>query len=1075
MTNSVNTSGNPSNSNSFALIPLHNPAITAAAAASDEQSNAATAASAAQSTAAASESASPELIARASELSQQLGLPPITNLPSENNPGALIKALNKQLNGPDYLERGLKEAADDTKRANSVVPMLKWPNAYRNLLLHDAVLLHFLKMWSDLETSTKAVSLKDRCFFISLLSELQFRPHCKENAEAFKSFQKKISQTLGPQLKELWALNFLGTSIHFYGKRVSDFLPGSTTAASAATSALVMNRQAERMETINITTVHLPILIRSVLSLVDDSINDFRNDGLKNLEDLKKLLRIQGVNLEDLSKRFSSFCMICSARRKDVEEKLNRFVLQLRQGVSPKHIEFLLNDVLSKIELFGTQAKELDKSIENFFPDLKYFIPLEELKRIYDEEFCYKFDVDTPKDFAKDISSGSMKTVLKIADAQLDIEEALKQIEERSKTKKSSKLKTKGLLGEAELLQMTQLLRKEQAKMSNLLQSVKQATLGVVKFTHLAAKQANSDDELRTKYQEELATQVRTKAISQQQLDEKLSDLKMLYRLFCRNRAQLDMLGKGLAALKVFLKGYQSTWCDAPAIEMVDLDVLWPEFQDYNSEDQEVFKTASNQKTNSKDSKIESETFTKEEDASAVDSEKSSSATSVGVASATQVVPKYSLLQNLNPLRSAVRTSFEPTAPLLSKLSMADSALHLGILGSTVSLLKHTQAASTFAKYSSHLMHRVVRSSAIASELAYTSRHLTKHMPREAITHSHLDMEAKLSLANGTSSNSRFANYLRRIDFGSVSSRYEESAVALCNHKKLALPVTLQWCVGSTPFQQSDLFQLASDTFFFAETITGQKDVRYSDMLLRENPATAANAASKSTAQESELAPFLKETLANLSHIILKVKSKVQEYEKSTDSQSVLLTITWKDALSRLMDLSDALTLWVAHPQAEFFASHVDSILTATQLQDELIEEALHITINGKARRGHELASYRSMRGCTLSETEAKAIFDFDIGTGSQYVHRHQYYLKHRGTNSITGKNQPKALAWRLDAMEVSMNSEAYDSGMTPGNGRKIDFAKMQREIIEKVSVMVAITKASVNFKIAPKAATAAS
>lgn len=877
------------------------------------------------------------------------------------------------------------------KQAGLLIPSIKWFPQYEYLDVENAVLLHLLTAWKTIATEGKADE-KDKALITKLLFALAARPFDPLNKNLFDSFKRKMSLPSQQHLKDCHALSFLSTSPCFKKRLMFSLLPSDTR-----NGAIPFNRK--ELATYTLTTILF--FAKTVLSLSNNVMQGLEygdlNDGYKALNGILQLKR---ANLESVITDSKRLALNCSARKKDIEDKIDFLTLQPLTEVAPTKLQYYVQYVYSRMQLLIEQAENCIKSFNDLPPELDSFFPKKDVYAILQEAYYYTLDDDPaityrePASFLDTLGSGKEKK----------IDDLMSTLFSREMVKKNKQPK----------------FSKEFQKLQELLKE----NPGITDCEYLQKK-------VQLKFN-----------CTQSEIDLLFANAKIYYRQIRRYKAHLDIFYSGLAILRLLIDKYSFLWLeegDSKKAPMPDLDALWPEFHDDIPEEIETL-------TPTAQSSIDIQSAEKEEE-SAVEFAPASAA-----ATAVMQKPAGTLMQRMLPLRKAA-LSFSPSTqnPLVVKLSNADAAFHLGLLASTVSLLQHAEKSSKGSTYISQLMKRVVRSSAIGSELIYTSRSSAK-----TISHSHVEMEQSAKLAD----NARIKNFLQKIDYGSVSSRYPEGTMERYVHRKLPFPKTLLWCLGKEKYQFKDLFELAEDAVHFFEHAAGQPH-QISEMMKKESAAQPAAAAA--SAHAFPIQKLLKEPINDLSIIINKIHSKIKGLNEPKDALSIQIQKTWKRALTRLNYLKDALQFWIAYPQAEHFASHADDVLLALQLQDEIVEEAVHLTLNKKMQRSHKLIRFRELRAYEFEKNERAALYDLDIGPGAQYVHRYQYILKHRKKDPIAPKQQPKALSWRLDALEVSMNSEAYDSGMTPA-GRKIDYADLQRQIIQKIGIMLSITKKTLSL-----------
>lgn len=998
-----------------------------------------------------------ELVKKVSLASEALGLPSVTSLPPIDNEAALAEALSNHFNPPSKKKEFAEKEIQAVKQAGLIIPLLKWPQAYQQLTVKRAIQLHLLKFWKSFEATGK-IEHADKGFMITLIHSLQGRPFHDFNKKTFEQFKSKVSPLLRKEFKDYHALLFLTSSPHFTDKTIQALTPQPLTAAAVVPS--IANHRAELL---HLTTACLPVFTKGVISLLNDTLFLLQQeDFTKNILIIKNLTFKQ-QDLEAFTRDLKRFCTICAARRNDVEEKMHLLMLQLQSGGSQDHIRYYLQDIFSKIALFRSQAEKLRSSLKAVYPHLDCLFPSLEVNAIYKEEFCYSFDDSSAQEDMLELTRTMAASQFGFASLKSQMDDSNKKVNEITDLVKATESnKHDDEADKSESMALMQSVADKTNELSTIMTKMSESHFKL--FDQFGSSMqalnnlAKSKNILRETVEKKFKKLVKQKKITQDKLNDKLAVAKVLFRQMCRHEAQLDVFTTGLDALKHFLEEFQTIWLDTPKAEMPDLDVLWPEFHDRIPHELETLKFSP-----TKSSDLEKENDSKAEAAEV--SVTATAAASAAAAKASDPQSQSTFTQNVMVLSKLTRANFSPHDPLVSKFSLSDAALHIGILASTASLLRHFNSNKSIAGYIPHMSKRIVRNSSVATELIYSARLFAQNAPYETISHSQLDMELIAKIANSVShmpSKKRIDKFLQDIDYGSVSSRYPGVTVGLCAHKKLAVPKTLQWGTQEKPILLKEVQELASDTFLFIEHAIGQKTHAISEMIQKELSLSSPAMTSMGKNTHSTL---LNPIFNDLSIVMNKVQAKVKRYEDAVDPLMIQSKTIWKDALSQLQNLNDALNLWILFPQAEFFASHVDAILTATQLQDELVEEALHIAINSKVLHSHKLFLYRELRACQLEPQEHAAIYDFDIGSGAQYVSQHQYFLKHRKENPIAPKQQPKALSWRQDALEVSMNSEAYDSGMTPA-GRKIDYPELQKQIIQKVAMMLNITKKTLTNKL---------
>jgi len=934
------------------------------------------------------------------------------------------------------------QAAAALASARVIIPALKWSEEYRSFPLHDVLPLQFLKEYRALD---RELTFNDRVILLKLLQKLLVRPCHALNKKTIESCKAKLAEPVRKKMQTFFAaLNIFAIQAVFKDRAFVDlYAPGPACIPL------------DPMARIKIIAQNLPVLTDTMLStlqLILDQCRDKKELSKDNL--LRKAFGDNAHLVMTSDVLFSGpkgvlmcknmlfqFFTLSSARKKILENKIAFILNQLQNSTSALSLLYHLKETLQLISLLSVCSNQLFYTVMETVRSFRALLPAEQQAEIKPHASLHDLD-----DITFPEHPGDLKSLLEHYSnraigprcTQLFLLRDLPQY-------------PKGPLPPRDPNNRKVVPRDEENYLLHFEECRSQYLKALEEGSKEIAKSSARSTEARQKMNAFVAQAIRTNRTSQTEValhrhlmkDSCLEIFPFVTRL-SHFRCALDNFSHFLIDIECMLK-------NSSAEAAQDVDVLWPEFCDFSPDEEAAPPPpAAASKDHAKDEKAAPD---------AIEAALAKKVEPLAAAAASRA-PAASLLhltclQRLSALRLATALHYE-RGNALAKLSMQDASFHVGVLGSHLGLFQQLNSTEVLKRHVPHMIQRIVRSAAIASELVYTAK-LPAGQAVGKLSHSHPELEniVQLTAKLPASDKTRLRLFLQAIDYGSVSSRYPSNTAALCEYRKLALPDTLQWLLGKTQCDEKQLTGFISDTLFFMECITGNAD-RLSEVITKELYTVSAAPQTKKSAQEQIFRPILED----LTRIIAKVKGKIGQCQPLKDSLSKRLTQTWSDALWNLQNLQATLELWMELPQTEYIASHVDAILLAVQLQDELIEEALHMTKHKTTERSHDLLQYRELREHELSEQDRATLYDFDVGYGAQYPNRYKAWLQRQ---DVRHEIAPRALSWRFDALNASLHSDAYDAGMTPAGCKKINPAALQKEIVERVHMMLKLTKATLD------------
>lgn len=968
--------------------------------------------------------------------------------------------------------------------APSYLKDLNWPSSLDELKLEEALQY---ELTSFFERIQQAVILPSEAhqLFIQVLNRFYVRPFHKKNAVTLEQFVTKLNQFLQrsacPNLlteredlnNSIRALKFFYQAEEISRVKVSE-IRQSTSSREVKMIEDFNSKELVSWDIAKYSWEKFGCFIKSLLAVMQSEIQNVdttlnakgRLAHKRYLEGMSRnrhsaLAKTSGDAFNELEKICQKVCiieMIIASRGKiwmqNYQTILNAF--QIQQPGLKKVVAYQLRQLRSNIQLLKNQIQSFEKMVDKahyrfglLIPSLEvdlikkevennknYFIADKEDNEDHKQSKAHLFH--THKELGKQIfktlfafeeeeKKENINLLPSLEDSEMSIVPASNAISKSNKKTHFNQEMT-SLWGDFFTQQME--LTSKVQELQNALQNLH-----------------NSEEEQRRDLLSEIDKYIKKARMPQHVGQEFKNFLKEIYRLLFSVHSDLNFclssLETFLEHLETFEKRFDSL--DLLEVQKEEIEDQWFALQD--QQDQQTLvkcmqkrpllvkdeqDAVSSKKEVEKEEKgvLERAHLNLAENEIGENVEKNQTIMAKSSVMATHTAPFLNQFFHLPFVDSSCTrlytfSTLSSTQTRIIRSAYQDVHLHLTILGSVVDLIQAARQEKDGLKFLPCFARMVARSLSTLVEQDMTAELLAYHYPYATLEHSHIELAKILAQESQQKFQEKELHFFKEMDYGVVQHRYPHSI----HSSQLKNPSLIQeWLIQRQSIDFNQIRTMIEQTLHFLnrhQTLEASALTRIEESL-QQAFSSAEIKRQKDHCEDSEKIKLL---IGEIEQLAKKIDSSKylnlnNANHKRTEHQEILLNIQY-----HLQGLKESLEGLMAFPNTTYLLAFGDCLFMHLQHLDELFEAFIYLKNHHERLHIHDLEMYRELRGHRENEQQAKVVAALNCGYGDHYPHRYQVMsLLHPEPKN----HLPISVRWRLDALDISLQGEHWDTGFVP-------------------------------------------